>query len=140
MPAQDSPYVNRVTPLGRRLLTMLRVVLAIEVVATAGAVAFLAVEQFVEVPTSRTSSLALLGLAIIALALIVALAVGAFQRAPWVRGAAVTWQVLQLAAGWTMLQGDLATAIGWGLTVLSVVGFVCAVHPATRSALRPREV
>lgn len=125
--------------LGVTLLRVLVAVLALETLALAGVVALLTTEQFTDVPFSRTSSIALLVLAVVALGLLVAIVVGAVRRAPWVRGAAITWQVLQLAAAWTLLQGDLATAVGWALTALSVVGVICAVHPATRLALRPRD-
>lgn len=139
MPDQGSLSAKSPERTGATLLRVLIAVLALEMLATAGAVVLLTVEQFVDVPSSRTVSIALLALVVIALAFIVALLLGAIRRAPWVRGAAVTWQILQLAAAWTILQGDMATLIGWGLTVLSVVGIVCAVHPATRLALRPRE-
>lgn len=140
MQAQRSPSADGAPAskraLGTVLVRVLTAVLGVEALATAGVVALLAIEQFVDVPTSRTSSIALLGLAVVALALVIALVAGAVRRAPWVRGAAITWQVLQLAAAWTLLQGDLATAIGWALTVLAVVGIMCAVHPAIRLALR----
>ncbi|GGA64964.1 hypothetical protein GCM10011490_14480 [Pseudoclavibacter endophyticus] len=120
------------------MLSTLTIVLGIEVLVAAGTVALLVFEQFTETPASRTSSLALLVMAVIALALIVAIGVGAVRRAQWVRGAAITWQVLQFAAAWTIVQGDLAPVVGWVLSALSLVGFVSAIHPATRSALRPR--
>lgn len=126
------------TARGQRMLRVLTGVLSIESVVMGAVVVLLVVEQFVATPASRVSSLALLGVAAVALALVIATFVGAIRRGPWVRGAAITWQILQLAAAWTIVQGDLAPYIGWGLTVLSLVGFVSAIHPDTRTALLPR--
>lgn len=143
MPSQDSLGANtpatKTSPFGTRLLHVLIAVLAIETLAMTAVVVFLTVEQFIDAPASRVSSLALLGTTIVALALLVATLVGAVKRAPWVRGAAITWQILQLAAAWTVVQGDLAPVIGWVMTALSVVGFVVAFLPATRTALHARD-
>lgn len=157
MPSQDSPGANSAarhdgdattdaaagtardaTGVGARLLRILIGVLAIETLAMAAVVVFLTVEQFVDAPASRVSSIALLATTVVALAFLVAILVGAIRRAPWVRAAAITWQVLQLAAAWTVVQGDLAPLIGWVMTALSVVGFVVALLPATQAQLRAR--
>lgn len=142
MPSQDSLGANRssasATPLGVHFLRVLIGVLAVETLAMAAIVVFLLVEQFVAAPASRISSIALLVTTVVALALLIAVLIGAVRRAPWVRAAAITWQILQLAAAWTVVQGDLAPLIGWVMTALSVIGFVMAVLPATQEVLSPR--
>ena len=120
-------------------LQVLRLVLATETIVMLGVVGFLVVEQFVATPFSRQGSIALTVLAAVGLALVAVTLAGAVRRAPWVRGAAITWQILQLAAAWTLLQGDLATLAGVGLTVLSIVGVITAVLPATFAVLKARD-
>lgn len=130
--SDDSSTVGRPLP-----LTVLIGVLVIESIGALAAVALLVVEQFVATPNSRSASLALLGLVVVAFALSVALVIGAVRRRTWIRGAVITWQVLQVATAWVFLQGDMAPWIGWVLIALAVVAVVCAIHPATQRSLRP---
>lgn len=134
-----SPASAQDAALRRRLLLLLVAVLSIEALILAGVVALLVYEQFTEVPLSRSSSIALLVLAVLGLAFLVAVALAAWRRAPWVRSGAVTWQVLQLAAAWVALQGDIANGLGWVLVALAALGIVAAVHPAVQRELLPRD-
>lgn len=97
---------------------------------------FLVYEQFAEEPLSRASSLALLALAVIASVFLVVLVRATWRVERWIRGPLITWQVLQVAAAWVILQGDMATALGWGLTILGALAFVLVLMPASTKALR----
>lgn len=136
---RDEVATSRSRQRGQAFLRVLTVVLAIEALAVAAGIVLLVVEQIVSPTATQMMSIALIVLMVIALGIVIAIAVGAVRRAPWVPSAAITWQILQFAAAWALLQGDLALLLGWSLTVLSFVGIVCSVHPATRSVLRPRD-
>ena len=125
---------------GRPAVTLraLQLVLGLETLGMLAVTGLLAVELATVEPASRTSSLALGVLVLVGLVLLVLLLRGALRRRAWVRGAALTWQVLQAAAGWVTVQGDLAVWAGWAALGASAVGAVCALHPATRATLLER--
>ncbi|KAB1659509.1 hypothetical protein F8O01_06180 [Pseudoclavibacter chungangensis] len=127
------------TPTRPAPLRLLAGVLALEALAVLGAAVLLVVEVLVDVPNSLVASIALIALTVLAFALGVVLVIGVWQRRAWVRGATITWQVLQIGAAWVILQGDMAAWIGWVLVVLAVIAIVCVLHPATRGALRDRD-
>lgn len=102
--------------------------------ATAG---FLFYELVTERPASYASAIAILGLVLLAAAWLVVIAVGALRARSWVRAAALTWQVLQLAVAIGSFQGLFArNDIGWFLLVPAVIVlfllFTRSVMAATR--------
>jgi hypothetical protein len=103
----------------------LLVLLAAEFLLVAGVAVVLLVELLVDRPDSYPSAIALTVLAFVAAAWLGAIVVGAWRQQPWIRSAAVVWQVLQFALGAGGVSGTFATpAIGWPLVIVAVVTFV----------------
>lgn len=111
-------------------------VLFLEAATLAAATVFLVAETIAQEAEFLASSLALAGLALLGAVLLALVAASTLRMRPWVRGAAITWQIMQLAVAWVFLQGDIAVWAGWVLVVVSLLGIVAAVHPATGRALR----
>lgn len=104
------------------LLTMLAVMLFLEAALLAATAGFLFYELVTETPASYASAIAILGLVVLAAAWLVIVAINALRAKPWVRGAALTWQVLQLAVAVGSFQGLFPRDdIGWLLLVPSVI-------------------
>lgn len=115
---------------------LLAAVLILEAAILAAATVFLIAETVAQEAEFLASSLALAGLALLGAVLLALVAVSTLRLRSWVRGAAITWQIMQLAVAWVFLQGDIAVWAGWVLVAVSVLGIVAAVHPATGRALR----
>ncbi|MBB5632609.1 hypothetical protein BKA04_000832 [Cryobacterium mesophilum] len=120
-----------------RTLTLLAALLFLEAAFLAALAAFLVFELVTEVPTSLASALSILVLVVLAAAWLVFVGVGALRARPWVRAAALTWQVLQLAVAIGSFQGLFARDdIAWYLLVpaVLVIGllFTRSVMTATR--------
>lgn len=119
------------------LLVLLAVMLFLEA-ALAGVVAgFLLFELLTERPVSYGSAVAILVLVLLATVWLVVVAVGTLRGRPWIRAAALTWQVLQLAIAVGSFQGLFPREdIGWFLLVPSVIVlfllFTRSVMVATR--------
>lgn len=80
---------------------------------------------------------ALLVIAIVGALWVITAAAGMFRARPWTRGAAVMWQLIQLAVALGAFQGVTAVpALGWVLLVPSVLGILLAVSPQVSAALR----
>lgn len=85
-------------------------------------------------PASLTSAIAIFVLVVIATAFVTAIAIGALRGSPWIRGAAFTWQLIQLAVAVGAFQGLYARAdIGWALLVPSVLVMLLLVTPGVRA-------
>lgn len=118
-------------------LTALSIVLFIEAAMLAGAAVFLFYELVTEVPTSYGSAIAILVLVALAAVWLVIVALNTLRLSPWIRSAALTWQVLQLAIAAGSFQGLFArNDIGWFLLVPALVAlfllFTKSVMAATR--------
>lgn len=122
-----------------RSLVVLAVMIFIEAAFLAAAAGFLVFELVTAVPSSLASAIGMLVLVVIAGVWLVAVGIGALHARPWVRAAALTWQVLQLAVAIGSFQGLFARDdIGWFLLVPAVVViallFTRSVMTATRRA------
>jgi hypothetical protein len=99
----------------------------------------IAVWLLIELLTTRASSFAG-GLAILVLAVIAAvwLSITAFntlRARSWVRAAAVTWQVLQIAVAIGLFQGaDARPGVAWALLVPALAGIALALSPSVIAA------
>jgi hypothetical protein len=120
-----------------RLLVALAALLFLEAAVLGVVACFLLYELVTEVPSSYASAVAILVLVAAAAVWLVLLGLGALHSRPWVRGAVLTWQVLQLAVALGSFQGLFARDdIGWFLLVPAVVVlfllFTRSVMAATR--------
>jgi hypothetical protein len=113
------------------------VVLFFEAAVLAVVSGLLIYDLVAEVPTSFASAVGILILVVFAAVWLVFVGVGALHARPWVRAAALTWQVLQLAIAIGSFQGAFARDdIAWFLLVPAVIViallFTRSVMAATR--------
>ncbi|MEC5150847.1 hypothetical protein [Cryobacterium sp. GrIS_2_6] len=105
------------------------------------AVVWLVLELLTATPTSLASGVAILIIVLIAAAWVTAIAVNSLRRRGWIRGAAVTWQVVQIAVAVGCFQGLYARPdLGWALLVPSIVVLGLLFTPAVLAATQtPRD-
>jgi len=121
-------------------LWLLIVLLTAEFLLLAAVSAFLLVELVTVRPASYPSAVALLVLSLVATAWLGAVVLGTVRGRAWIRGAAVTWQVLQGAIGVGSLRGQFAEpAIGWALLVPAVLVVVLLLTPRVVAATSARD-
>lgn len=110
------------TPARPRLLELLAAMLFVECAFLAVAAGFLVFELATVVPVSYASAIAILLLVAVAAVWLFVVAVNTLRGRSWVRGAALTWQVLQLAIALGSFQGLFARDdVGWFLLVPAVI-------------------
>lgn len=111
--------------------------LFLEAAALAAITVWLVVELLTATAQSLASALALIGLSAIATAFVAAIGIGALRRQAWIRGAAMTWQVVQIAVAVGAFQGAYSRPdVGWLILVPSLVVIVLLFTPAVSAALR----
>ena len=104
-----------------RSVVVLSALIFLEAALVVGATVFLVFELLTETPQSLPSALALTVLTAIAAIWVVAIAVGVLRGRAWSRGAAIVWQVLQIAVAVGAFQGSFARAeVGWPLLLLAL--------------------
>ncbi|MEO6941570.1 MAG: hypothetical protein ABI238_00910 [Terrimesophilobacter sp.] len=120
-----------------RALTLLAGLLFLEAVFLVILAGFLVFELVTEVPTSFASAVGILILVVAAAVWLVFVGVGALRARPWVRAAALTWQVLQLAVAIGSFQGLFARDdIAWYLLVPAVLIMALLFTRSVLSATR----
>lgn len=103
------------------------------------AVVFLVVELLVATPDSYGSAIGILGIAVIAAVFLIAIARGTLLGRPWIRGAALTWQILQIAVAIGCFQGVFARPdLGWALLFPSIIAIILLFTPSVVAATRRR--
>lgn len=90
------------------LVHLVVTLLWLECAALAAVTVFLLVELLVATPGSYASAIALAVIALIAAVWLAAIAVNLGRQRAWTRGAAIVWQVLQIAIAVGSLQGPAA--------------------------------
>lgn len=108
------------------------------------ALAILSVWFLIEILTTEVNSIPgsilTLALAVLATVWVAAAGVGAFRARPWVRAAALTWQLCQLAIAVGTFDGIFAQPqIGYAVLVPTVLALVLLFMPSTTAALRRDE-
>ncbi|GLI26045.1 hypothetical protein ARHIZOSPH14_02870 [Agromyces rhizosphaerae] len=129
---EDSGSGNAVapTPMVRVALVVLTVLLFAEAALMVGVTAWLVMELLVDEPSSLASGLALTAVSAVGATWVVAVAVAAARRAPWARGGAITWQLLQLAVAVGAFQGLFARPdVGWALLAPAITVIVLLLLP-----------
>ena len=119
------------------LLRILAVLLFVEAGALAAAAVYLLVELLADIPQSYAAAVAILVLTVLAAVWLAIVAVNTLRGRPWVRAAAMVWQVLQIGLGIGSVQGLFAREdIGWFLIVPAVVVIGLLFTPAVLAATR----
>jgi hypothetical protein len=114
-------------------VVLLAVLVGLEALGMVGITVLLVVDLLTSTPASFASAVALIALSALAAVFLGAIVRGILRGRSWVRPAAVTWQILQIAVGVGSLQGaDARQDVGWGLIVPSLVVLVLLF---TRSVL-----
>jgi len=118
---------------------VLAALLALEAVALWALAVWELVELLTQPAASEASAIALLVLIVIAAAWVSAIAISVLREHSWVRGAAVVWQVVQVAVGIGFLQGaDANVALGLALIVPAVVVVALLFTPSVMVATGAR--
>jgi phosphoglycerol transferase MdoB-like AlkP superfamily enzyme len=117
-------------------LLLLTVLLSLEAAVLWAVSVWQVFELLTDRPASFASAVAILVILVIAALWVTAMAVGVLRRRPWIRGAAVTWQLVQLAVGVGMFQGaDARPDLGWALVVPAVVVIALLFTPGVVAAM-----
>lgn len=126
-------------PSSRRpiLLLALSVVLAAEALLATGVTVWLIVELLTATPDSFASAVVILLLAAGLACALWAMVVGLLRRQAWVRGAALTWQLLQIAVAIGCFQGVFAVpSLGWALLIPAAIAILLLMSPPVVAATR----
>ena len=117
------------------LLGVLIALLGLEALALWAFSAWWVLELLIATPNSVGASLALLALLVVAAVWVSAITVGALRRRPWIRGAAVTWQLVQVMIAIGSFQGvDARPDVGWALLLPSIIVLVLVFNPRVIAA------
>jgi hypothetical protein len=126
----DRPGARR--PTAHRLLAVL---LAAEALLVWAAVLWQVFELLTTEPTSLASALALLVISLLAAVWVSAIAASVLKHRGWIRGAALTWQLVQIAVAIGSFQGIYARPdIGWALLVPSLAVVILLFTPSVMAA------
>ncbi len=118
-----------------RALLLLATLLFAEAALLWVAAGWLVLELVTATPTSLATALAILVLVLIAAAWVSAIAINSLRRRSWIRGAAVTWQLVQIAVAVGSFQGLYARPdLGWALLVPSLVVLALLFRPRVVAA------
>jgi hypothetical protein len=123
------------------LLYALAAIIFAECVLLAVVTVVLIFEILVATPESYPSAIALTVLAAVATVWLAFIGVNTLRGRPWIRGAAVVWQVLQIAVAVGSFQGAFARPdIGWWLLIpaIAVLGLLFT-KPVIAATTRPEE-
>lgn len=118
------------------LLFVLATFIYLEAATLAITTGILLIEVITQHTDSYISALGLIVLAALATIWLALMATHALQGRPWIRGGAVTWQVLQGIIGITAIAGG--APFGWLLVVVAVVVLVVLFsRPVIAATRRP---
>jgi hypothetical protein len=123
------------------LLLVLAAILFAECALVTVATVYLIVELLVDTSFSFESAIALTALSALAAVWLGFITVNTLRGRPWIRGAAVVWQVVQIAIAIGSFQGSLAEpAVGWLLLIPSIAVIVLLFTPSVvRATTRPEQ-
>jgi len=121
-----------------RALLVLVALLAAEALLVWVAAGWLIFELLTATPASMASAAAILVLVLVAALWVSAIAWGALRGRSWIRGAALTWQLVQIFVAIGAFQGLYARVdIGWALLLPSLAVIVLLFTPRVLAATRP---
>jgi hypothetical protein len=117
------------------MLGVLIALLSLEALALWAFSAWWVLEMLIATPNSAGASLALLALTVVAAVWVSAITVGTLGRRPWIRGAAVTWQLVQVMIAIGTFQGiDARPDVGWALLLPSIIVLILVFNPRVVAA------
>ncbi|MWV50542.1 hypothetical protein GRS96_14810 [Rathayibacter sp. VKM Ac-2803] len=118
-------------------LLVLIAVLALETVGVAAVAAWLLIELVTTTADTPGGGVAIVVLAVIALCWAAATTLGAVRRRSWMRGSALTMQLVQMAVALGAFQGQYAVPdVGWALLGPALVAVVAIFLPSVVAATR----
>lgn len=118
-------------------LLVLIAVLALETAAVAAVAGWLVIELFTTRAGTIGGGIAIVVLALIALAWAAATTLAALRRRGWMRGSALTMQLVQMAVALGAFQGQYAVPeVGWALLAPAVLATVMILRPSVVAATR----
>jgi hypothetical protein len=121
------------------LVLALAVVLGLEALVASAVTVWLIVELLTATPESFESAIGVLLLSLGLAVALWAMVAGLLRGGAWVRGAALTWQLLQIAVAIGCFQGVFAVPpLGWALLIPAVVGILLLLSPPVVEATRRR--
>lgn len=130
---EEAAYTRR-----PRALLVLAALLAAEALLVWAAAAWLVVELLTATPSSPAGAVAILVLVVVAAVWVSAIAWGALRARSWIRGAALTWQLVQIFVAIGCFQGLYARVdLGWALLLPSLAVIVLLFTPRVLAATRP---
>ncbi len=119
------------------LVVALAVFIFAECALLVAALTYLVVELLTATASSLASALFLILLAAIAAIWLAVIGANVLRTRSWVRGAAIVWQVLQIAVAIGSFQGLFSQpVIGWALLVPALIVLVLVFTPAVVAATR----
>jgi hypothetical protein len=119
------------------LLILLALLLLVEALGVLAIGAWLIAQLADTKPESYATAIALIVLVVAAGVWVLFIALGAYRMRPWVRGAALTWQILQIVVAICIFQGLLAEAVdGWPLLIVSLLGVGLLLSPSVVAVTR----
>lgn len=119
------------------LLIVLAILLFAEFALVLAATVYLVIELLIATPASLPSALFLTLLTGIAATWLLVIAINTLRARSWIRGAAITWQVLQIAVAVGCFQGLFAQpAIGWALLIPALAVLVLVFTPPVVQATK----
>ena len=128
-PTNSDPPSSK-TGNGRSLVNLLGALVGIESLLVLAGVAYFFSQMFIQEVNNFAGAVVIFAITLFIGLGLVAVAIAAFRRKPWTRGAIITWQILQFAAATSFIQGITEwQAIGWVLIVLAAVTVVLVFVP-----------
>jgi len=123
------------------LLLLLAVIVFVQAATVAVVVLYLITQLLVSIPESYVGAIALVVITAAAAVFLVALAASILRARSWVRGAVVTWQILQIAVAVGCFQGAIAQpVVGVALLVPSLAALLLLfTPPVLRATVRSDE-
>jgi hypothetical protein len=120
------------------LLYVLAALILLEALALAVVTIYLVIEILVAPTASIASAIALAVVSAIATVGLGAVGVSTIRARPWIRGAAICWQVLQLLLAYSILQAK-SPGIAWLLAIPAVLIVVLIFTPPVARTLARKE-
>lgn len=118
-------------------LVALSALLFLESAALVVAAVVLILELLTQRPDSVVTAVALIVLVALGAVFLAVVAVHALRGRYWIRGATMTWQILQILVAISSFQGVFGRAdIGWALLIPAVLVIILLFTPGVRAATR----